>query len=109
MLRLVRLSDVVAFIGLSFLIKNYVTFSGNVRIISITNHLKQCTMILLTTILDKIEKEIKPEHNLRFDFDCRFMDKWIREYPQCFPKFVKENRYNIIFNRNLLRYELNKI
>lgn len=66
-------------------------------------------MILLTTILNKIEKEIKPEHNLRLDFDCRFLDKWVREYPQCFPKFVKENKYNISFNPNLLRYELNKI
>jgi hypothetical protein len=47
------LSGVVAFTGLSFLIKNRVTFFGNVRIIDITNHFKFKTM----TTTNKITKD----------------------------------------------------
>jgi hypothetical protein len=64
-------------------------------------------MILLTTITTKIQKVIKPEDDIRF-LDVRYLDKWIRNYPQCFPKFVLNNEHKILFNPNKLRYEFHK-
>jgi hypothetical protein len=62
-------------------------------------------MILWTTILNRIDKELKPSDDLRF-IDIRYLGNWIKNYPKCFPKFVRDNNYTIIFNSELLRYEL---
>lgn len=64
-------------------------------------------MILWTTILDKIKKVIKPDDDIRF-IDVRYLDKWIRNYSKCFPKFVLNNNYKIYFNPEYYRYELSK-
>lgn len=64
-------------------------------------------MILWTTILNKLSTNLKPEDDLRF-VDIRYLDKWIRKYPFCFPKFVLNNNHNIYFNPNKLRYELHR-
>ena len=61
-------------------------------------------MILWYTILDKIIKQKHPGDDLRF-IDIRYLKCWIIKYPNCFPKFVKKNHYNILFNPNKLRYE----
>jgi hypothetical protein len=61
-------------------------------------------MILWTTILDRIEKIIKPDDNIRF-IDIRYLQSWITKYPNCFPKFIQKNQHNIVFNSNKLRYE----
>lgn len=65
-------------------------------------------MILWTTILDKIERVIKPEDDLRF-IDIRYLDKWIKNYSDYFPKFVLSKNYKIYFNPSLYRYEFFKI
>ena len=62
-------------------------------------------MILLTTITDRLEKV---HENIRFEFDVRYMDKWIKMYPNAFPQYVKNNNHNIVFNPKKLRYEIYK-
>ena len=64
-------------------------------------------MILLETIKARLEKYVNSDTIYR-DFDCRYMDKWIRLYPDCFPKYVLSNNYNINFNYLKLRYEIQK-
>lgn len=64
-------------------------------------------MILWNTILDKIEKVIKTNDDIRF-IDIRYLEKWIKNYPQCFPKFVLKNKHKIYFNPEFYRYELSK-
>lgn len=46
--------------------------------------------------------------NLRFEFDIRFLQKWIDLYPDVFPDFIKQNNYKTIFNHKKLRYEFIK-
>lgn len=65
-------------------------------------------MVLINTVLKKLYKIISPEV-LRFEFDCRYLNRWIREYPDYFPSFVREGNYSIVFNSLKLRYELWKI
>lgn len=64
-------------------------------------------MILWTTILNKISNIIKSDDDLKF-IDIRYLDKWIKKYPNCFPNYVLDNKYNIYFNPNLLRYEFHR-
>ena len=64
-------------------------------------------MILLDTIKNKLEKHIGYEE-LYKSFDCRYMQKWIDLYPNCFPEYVKNNRYTIHFNWQKMRYEINR-
>ena len=63
-------------------------------------------MILWTTILNKLEKNVN-SNELRF-IDIRYLDKWIKKFPHCFPKFIIQNNHKIIFNSNKLRYEFSK-
>lgn len=35
------------------------------------------------------------------DIDVRYLQKWIRLYPNCFPKFVIKGNYEIHFNFHL--------
>lgn len=65
-------------------------------------------MILLETIKNKLEKHIGYKE-LYQSFDCRYMQKWINLYPDCFPKYVKNGKYYIEFNGSNLRYEIHKI
>ncbi len=65
-------------------------------------------MILLTTITKRLEKIIGNDKVYK-RFDCRYLQKWIRLYPEIFPNYVKNNQYSIIFNYEKLRYEINKL
>lgn len=65
-------------------------------------------MILLETIKNKLRKHIGSQE-LYKSFDCRYMNKWINSYPNCFPKYVKNKQHRIEFNWNKLRYEIYKI
>ena len=65
-------------------------------------------MILLTTITKRLEKIIDNDKVYK-RFDCRYLQKWIRLYPEIFPNYVKNNQYSIIFNYEKLRYEINKL
>ena len=64
-------------------------------------------MILLTTLTKKLEK-IVGKNTVYKEFDCRYMDKWIRLYPDCFPKYMVNNKYSMTFNYLKLRYEIQK-
>ena len=65
-------------------------------------------MILLETIKTRLKKYVSFD-TIYKDFDCRYMDKWIKLYPDCFPKYILNKNYNIKFNYLKLRYEINKI
>ena len=66
-------------------------------------------MILATTIQDRL----KPHFNNYFDFDVRYLDKWIMKYPDLFPKYMRQNKYEVkvvwINNFTEYRYEIHKI
>lgn len=62
-------------------------------------------MILWDTIYRKLIN--KGAHY--YDIDVRYLSKWIRLYPEIFPKFIKCGNYDLKFNYNLLRWELYKI
>lgn len=64
-------------------------------------------MILWTTILNRIEKNLKSDDDIRF-IDIRYLKYWIEKYSNCFPEYVKNNQHKIIFNNNKLRYEIYK-
>lgn len=61
-------------------------------------------MILSTEIQNNIEK--LRGCSLYPDYDVRYLNRWIEEYPSCFPNYIKENRYNTIFNWQTLEYEI---
>lgn len=67
-------------------------------------------MILASTIQNRLEKF---HGSLYPDFDIRFLDKWIRQYPQCFPKFMLLGKYEprFVWVERLadFRYEIHKI
>lgn len=65
-------------------------------------------MILWTTILNKLSKYVD-NNTLRFECDIRYLDRWIREYPKCFPNYIHNNNYKTLFNHEKLRYELHRI
>ena len=60
-------------------------------------------MTLFNTILDKLKKHT----DIRF-IDVRYLSKWIRLYPECFPSYVISGNYDIRFNSNKLRHEIIK-
>ena len=64
-------------------------------------------MILLSTIQKNLLK-FKTHKELRYEFDIRYLEKWVNLYPSCFPKYVINNNYKIVFNSNKLRYELHR-
>ena len=64
-------------------------------------------MILANTIIDKIEK-VKGG-SITFDFDIRYLQRWINEFPQCFPKFIIKGNFQPIFNWGKMRWEIYKI
>lgn len=64
-------------------------------------------MILLETIQKRLSRHVD-SRVLRYELDCRYLDRWIREYPDVFPRFIRENRFNIVYNYKLIRYEFHK-
>jgi hypothetical protein len=42
------------------------------------------------------------------DVDVRYLGRWFKEYPECFPRFMLKNNFTVIFNWNLNRYEIFK-
>ena len=65
-------------------------------------------MILLETIKIRLQTYVNSDI-LYKEFDYRYLSKWIKLYPNCFPKYVLNNNYNIKFNYLKLRYEINKL
>lgn len=64
-------------------------------------------MILWYSILNKLESKISDSNVTKF-IDIRYLDKWIKQYPECFPLFVRNNKHKIIFNNEKYRYEFHK-
>jgi hypothetical protein len=62
-------------------------------------------MVLVDSCLDKLSKIVSKEV-LRFEFDCRYLTKWVTLCPQCFPLFVRKGEYTLFFNPSKIRYEL---
>lgn len=59
-------------------------------------------MILWDDILTELlKKGINP-----YDIDVRYLQKWIRSYPELFPKFIIENKYELNFNNETLQWEI---
>ena len=65
-------------------------------------------MILLETIKIRLQTYVNSDI-LYKEFDCRYLSKWIKLYPNCFAKYVLNNNYSIKFNYLKLRYEINKL
>lgn len=66
-------------------------------------------MILGTTIQNKL----KPYFDNYFDFDIRYLDRWVKQYPNLFPKFILEGNYEskFVWNKDFtdFRWEIHKI
>lgn len=43
-----------------------------------------------------------------FEIDIRYLQRYIREFPDVFPKFMREYRYLAYFNWKLYRWEIQK-
>jgi hypothetical protein len=65
-------------------------------------------MILGTTI----QNRLKPHFENYFDFDIRYLDRWINSYPNLFPKFMKDKKFEakFIWNKDFtdFRWEIHK-
>lgn len=62
-------------------------------------------MVLWNSIYKKlILKRVK-----HYDIDVRYLQKWIKLYPELFPKFMLNNNYSLNFNSIKLRWEIYKI
>lgn len=65
-------------------------------------------MILAATIQKRLE-DLVDIKILSYQFDCRYLSRWITLYPQCFPVYMRKGNFSITFNSVKLRYEINKI
>ena len=65
-------------------------------------------MILLTTIQNKLE-QICGYDTIFKEFDVRYMGRWIKLYPDCFPKYVREGNFEPRFNWIKVRWEIYKV
>lgn len=62
-------------------------------------------MILGDTIYKRLNK-IHNSKSFRYEFDIRYLSKWIKLYPDQFPNYVIDGNYELLFNSNKLRYEI---
>lgn len=65
-------------------------------------------MILNSTILSRLQKVIGNDENLQYDYDIRYLGRWIKKYPSVFPKFMIKGNFESIFNWELVRWEIYK-
>lgn len=63
-------------------------------------------MILATTIQDRLSKAVG--RNINYEFDIRYLDKWIRMFPNCFPSYVLSGDFTPYFNPDKYRWEILK-
>ena len=43
-----------------------------------------------------------------YDIDIRYLGRWIKDYPEVFPKFMVKNNYTAYFNGATYRWEIVK-
>jgi hypothetical protein len=69
-------------------------------------------MILATTIQDRLLKVVENPKTFCYDFDIRYLERWIKLYPKCFPMFVLCGNYKteFVYNDRIkdFRYEFKK-
>jgi hypothetical protein len=63
-------------------------------------------MILADTIIKKLDTANGSP--LGFDFDIRYLSRWFKLYPQCFPKYMLAGNYQPTFNWQKMRWEIYK-
>jgi hypothetical protein len=66
-------------------------------------------MILLSTIQKRLRNNGVSSKDLRFGFDIRYPQRWFRDYPHCFPKFMLSGDYEAKFVYTpSIRWEIHK-
>lgn len=65
-------------------------------------------MILGSSIYSKLIAAGENPKNLRYDFDIRYLQKWIKKYPSIFPKYILSGNYFLKFDWNKTRWEIYK-
>lgn len=63
-------------------------------------------MILAETIQNRLRKVVENVQTFTYDFDIRYLQRWINQYPQCFPQFIKRGNYEAYFNSDKMRWEI---
>jgi hypothetical protein len=68
-------------------------------------------MILATTIQERLRLLVPTPETLVYDFDVRYLSRWIQAYPSVFPKYVRENKYKIeiVLLHGDYRYEIRRL
>lgn len=61
-------------------------------------------MILATTIQYRLSKA--SGKCITYDFDIRYLDKWIKQFPNCFPKYILSGNFTPYFNPSKYRWEI---
>ena len=61
-------------------------------------------MILGITIQTRIEKELG--RSIVYDFDIRYLQRWINQFPKIFPRFIHNNNYTSYYNPEKMRWEI---
>lgn len=57
---------------------------------------------LWSTIYERLLKKGVKGHEI----DIRYLDRWVNEYPSCFPKCVISNSFTAVFNQDKYRWEI---
>jgi len=63
-------------------------------------------MILGTTIYDRIQKVCESPSTLMYDYDIRYLGRWMKKHPQCFPKFMLKEKFQPTYNWEKCRWEI---
>ena len=63
-------------------------------------------MILAKTIQDRLT--IEKGKSVCFDFDVRYLGKWIEKYPKIFPSYMLNGNFTPYFNPVKYRWEILK-
>jgi len=51
-------------------------------------------MILVDTIYNKLLIQGEDPKTLRYNFDVRYLQRWIKKHPNVFPKYILNNNFN---------------
>lgn len=69
-------------------------------------------MVLGITIQNRLAEVVENPQNLCYDFDIRYLGRWISKYPNVFPKFIREGNFEpkFVWNDKLkeFRWEIHK-
>lgn len=66
-------------------------------------------MILATTIQERLKSVCESPDTFMYDFDIRYLQRWINSFPFCFPKFILSGTYESYYNADKMRWEIKKV